>query len=415
MPLTRQHIEGKRPMRQRRFNEGIVIREEEIQQFLADYERMNRTEGTVQFYRRKMKRFYEDLPEDKTVRYGTLQNWRESLLQKGYTPGSVNAFLSAANSYLDYIGHREYQLAGYMKEDKPPMPELSRAEYLHLLQTAKVLNKEKVYLLIKLFASTGLYAQELPEATVEAVQDFDITDREAVCDYIGAYAPDAVIHCAGWTAVDQAEIKAEAASKANCEGTRNIAGICRAIGAKMLYISTDYVFSGTGSRAYEPEDPTGPVNVYGQTKLQGEKIVQELLKQYFIVRISWVFGKNGNNFVKTILRLSETKNKLEIVCDQIGSPTYTADLAPLLCDLILTTKYGIYHATNEGECSWAQFAEEIVRYTERDVEIAPIPTIAYPTRAARPLNSRLSKDKLDQMGFKRLPHWKDALARYMRS
>jgi len=171
MPLTRQHIEGDRPIRQRRLNEGIVIREEDIKQFLADYEKMDHAEGTVQFYRRKMKRFYEDLPEDKTVRYNTLQEWRDSLLEKGYTPGSVNAFLSAANSYLDYIGHREYQLAGYMKEDKPPMPELSRAEYLHLLQTAKVLNKEKVYLLIKLFASTGLYAQELPEVTVEAVRD----------------------------------------------------------------------------------------------------------------------------------------------------------------------------------------------------------------------------------------------------
>lgn len=170
MPLTRQHIQGERPARQRRLSEGVVIREEDIQQFLADYERMNRTEGTVQFYRRKMKRFYEDLPEDKTVRCNTLQEWRTSLLQKGYTPGSVNAFLSAANSYLDYIGHREFQLAGYMKQEKPPTPELSRAEYLHLLRTAKALGKEKVYLLIKLFASTGLFAQELPEVTVETVQ-----------------------------------------------------------------------------------------------------------------------------------------------------------------------------------------------------------------------------------------------------
>ncbi len=177
MPQTRQHIRGERPMRQRRVAEGVVIREEDIQRFLADYERMNRTEGTVQFYRRKMKRFYDDLPADKTIRYSTLQNWRESLLQHGYTPGSVNAFLSAANSYLDFIGHREYQLAGQLKEEKLPMPELSRAEYLHLLQTAKVLNKEKVYLLIKLFAATGLYAQELPEVTVEAVKEGKI-----ICD-----------------------------------------------------------------------------------------------------------------------------------------------------------------------------------------------------------------------------------------
>ncbi len=177
MPQTRQHIQGERPMRQRRVTEGIMIREEDIQRFLADYEKTNRTVGTVQFYRRKLRRFYEDLPEDKTIRYGTLQSWRESLLQNGYTPGSVNAFLSAANSFLDYVGHREYQLAGQLKEEKPPMPELSRAEYLHLLQTAKVLNKEKVYLLIKLFASTGLYAQELPEVTVEAVREGKI-----VCD-----------------------------------------------------------------------------------------------------------------------------------------------------------------------------------------------------------------------------------------
>jgi len=177
MPQTRQHIQGERPMRHRRQAEGVVIREEDIQRFLADYEKSNRTVGTVQFYHRKLRRFYDDLPADKTIRYGTLENWRESLLQDGYTPGSVNAFLSAANSYLDYIGHREYQLAGQLKEEKPPVLELSRAEYLHLLQTAKVLNKEKVYLLVKLFASTGLYAQELPEVTVEAVREGKI-----VCD-----------------------------------------------------------------------------------------------------------------------------------------------------------------------------------------------------------------------------------------
>ncbi len=177
MPLTRQHIEGERPMRQRRLNEGVLIREEDIQQFLADYEKGDRAEGTIQFYHRKLRRFYEDLPEDKIIRYGTLQNWQTALLKDGYTPGSVNAFLSAANSYLDYIGHREFQLAGYMKEEKAPMPELSRAEYLHLLRTARALGKERVYFLIKLFASTGLYAQELPEVTVEAVQEGKI-----VCD-----------------------------------------------------------------------------------------------------------------------------------------------------------------------------------------------------------------------------------------
>ena len=171
MPQTRQHIQGERPLRQRRLVDGVVMTEEDLQRFLAAYESMNRREGTVQFYRRKLRRFYDDLPADKTIRYGTLEKWRESLLQHGYTPGSVNAFISAANSYLDYIGHREYQLAGQLKEEKPPQPELSRAEYLHLLRTARVLGKEKVYLLVKLFASTGLFAQELPEVTVEAVME----------------------------------------------------------------------------------------------------------------------------------------------------------------------------------------------------------------------------------------------------
>ena len=177
MPQTRQHIQGERPPRQRRLSEGVVMREEDMQRFLLAYERMNRREGTVQFYRRKLRRFYEDLPEDKTIRYGTLEKWRESLLQHGYTVGSVNAFVSAANSYLDYIGHREYQLAGQLKEEKPPQPELSRAEYLHLLRTAKALDKGKAYLLVKLFASTGLFAQELPEVTVEAV-----TEGKVICD-----------------------------------------------------------------------------------------------------------------------------------------------------------------------------------------------------------------------------------------
>lgn len=176
MPQTRQHIQGERPLRQRRLVDGVVMTEEDMQRFLAAYEGMNRREGTVQFYRRKLRRFYDDLPADKTIRYGILEKWRESLLQHGYTTGSVNAFVSAANSYLDYIGHREYQLAGQLKEEKPPQPELSRAEYLHLLRTAKALDREKVYLLVKLFASTGLFAQELPEVTVEAV-----TEGKIVC------------------------------------------------------------------------------------------------------------------------------------------------------------------------------------------------------------------------------------------
>ncbi|WP_071433236.1 dTDP-4-dehydrorhamnose reductase [Angelakisella massiliensis] len=244
-------------------------------------------------------------------------------------------------------------------------------------------------------------------------KDFDITNEQATHDYIVNYHPDAVIHCSAWTAVDRAEDELEMVKAVNTEGPRNIAKACREIGAKMLYISTDYVFPGDGDCFYEPEDPTGPLGAYGATKLGGELAVRELLDRYYIVRISWVFGINGNNFVKTMLRLAETKTELNVVCDQIGSPTYTADLAPLLCDMIETEKYGIYHATNEGVCSWAEFAEEIFKIAGKRVTVHHIPTSEYPTRAVRPLNSRMSKDKLEQMGFHRLPTWQDALKRYM--
>lgn len=243
-------------------------------------------------------------------------------------------------------------------------------------------------------------------------EDFDLTDPKATHDYVVNYHPDAVIHCSAWTAVDQAEDQAEAVRAVNAGGPRSIAQACKEIGAKMLYISTDYVFPGDGEKFYEVDDPTGPLGMYGITKLEGEQAVQELLDNYFIVRISWVFGVNGNNFIRTMLRLAETRKELNVVCDQIGSPTYTADLAPLLCDMIVTDRYGVYHATNEGVCSWAQFAQEIFRVAGKDVVVHPIPTSEYPTRAVRPLNSRMSKDKLDQMGFSRLPSWQDALQRY---
>ena len=227
------------------------------------------------------------------------------------------------------------------------------------------------------------------------------------------YRPDTVIHCAAWTAVDRAEDEIGKAWAANVEGSRNIAAACQELGAKMLYISTDYVFPGTGARFYEPEDPAGPLSVYGQTKLEGERAVRELLDRYFIVRISWAFGRHGNNFVRTMLRLAESRGEVSVVCDQVGSPTYTADLAPLLCDMVETDRYGIYHASNEGVCSWAEFAREIFRLAGRDVKVNPVPTSAYPARAARPLNSRMSKTKLEEMGFSRLPDWHSALRRYM--
>lgn len=246
------------------------------------------------------------------------------------------------------------------------------------------------------------------------IEDFDITNAQAAHDYIAAYRPDGVIHCSAWTAVDRAEDELEKVRAVNAEGPRNIASACKEIGAKLVYISTDYVFPGTGDRFYEPDDPTGPLGAYGVTKLEGERAVQALLERYFIVRVSWVFGKNGSNFIKTMLRLAETKSELNVVCDQIGSPTYTADLAPLLCDMVVSEKYGVYHATNEGICSWAEFAEEIFRLAGKDVKVNPVPTSEYPTRAARPLNSRMSKAKLEEMGFSRLPDWHNALVRYLR-
>lgn len=244
------------------------------------------------------------------------------------------------------------------------------------------------------------------------IADFDITDKMAVQQYMETYRPNAVIHCSAWTAVDKAEDEPQKVEMVNVQGTRNIAEACKAIGAKMLYISTDYVFPGIGEHFYEPQDPTGPLSVYGKTKLDGELAVRELLERFFIVRISWVFGKNGNNFVKTMLRLAETREEVSVVCDQIGSPTYTADLASLLCDMIATDSYGIYHATNEGVCSWAEFAEEIFKVAGKQIRVLPIATEQYPTKAIRPKNSRMSKECLDKAGFHRLPDWHDALARY---
>jgi dTDP-4-dehydrorhamnose reductase len=199
----------------------------------------------------------------------------------------------------------------------------------------------------------------------------------------------------------------------NVQGTENIAKACKENSAKMIYISTDYVFPGDGDKPYEVDDPKGPLSVYGKSKLAGEEAVKKCLDMYYIVRISWVFGSSGNNFVKTMLRLAETKDELNVVCDQIGSPTYTADLAILLADMALSDKYGEYHATNEGYCSWAEFASEIMRLAKKDCKINPIPSSEYPTKAVRPLNSRMSKASLDGVGLKKLPHWNDALKRFV--
>lgn len=260
-------------------------------------------------------------------------------------------------------------------------------------------------------------ARELEKRHIEykgtGSRDMDISDAESVKRVITAYHPDAIIHCAAYTAVDKAEDDYDRAMDVNAKGTLAIAKAAKEIVAKMLYISTDYVFNGQGTEPFTVDAATAPLNVYGLTKLLGEEAVQMELSKYFIVRISWVFGKNGNNFIKTMLRLGQTHEELTVVSDQWGSPTYTADLAPLLCDMISTDAYGIYHATNEGITNWAEFAAYIMEQAHLPCKVRPIPSSDYPTKAVRPLNSRLDKSSLDKAGFRRLPDWKDALRRYL--
>ncbi|ACV64797.1 dTDP-4-dehydrorhamnose reductase [Desulfofarcimen acetoxidans DSM 771] len=243
--------------------------------------------------------------------------------------------------------------------------------------------------------------------------DFDITDKEQTEAYIFDCKPDVVIHCAAYTAVDKAEEEQGLCYAINVDGTRYISEACKKIDAKMLYISTDYVFDGEGTEAQKEDKPTAPANYYGYSKEQGELLVKELLEKYFIIRTSWVYGKNGNNFVKTMLKLGQTKDEISVVNDQVGVPTYTPDLAVSICDMLQTTKYGTYHVVNEGYCSWYEFVVEIFKQAGINIKVNSIPTSEYPTRAKRPLNSRLSKEKLDKNGFNRLPEWKDALKRYL--
>ncbi|MDE7299746.1 MAG: dTDP-4-dehydrorhamnose reductase [Lachnospiraceae bacterium] len=241
--------------------------------------------------------------------------------------------------------------------------------------------------------------------------DFDITDAEATRRFITAYRPDAVINCAAYTNVDGAETDEARCRAINADGAANVAAACAACGSKLLHISTDYVFPGEGEQYYDTDDATGAACVYGRTKYEGELAVQAAMSRYFIIRISWVFGKNGKNFVKTMLRLGAEREEVRVVCDQIGSPTYTGDLALLLADMAATEKYGVYHATNEGVCSWAEFAGEIFRQAGLPARVVPIPTSEYPSAAKRPMNSRMSKECLDRAGFARLPDWRDALVR----
>lgn len=251
------------------------------------------------------------------------------------------------------------------------------------------------------------------------IDDLDLTKEEDVKKYISEYKPDVVMHNAAWTAVDKAEEMPDKVYEVNALAPKYIAEACKEVNAKMIYISTDYVFNGLGDKPFNVNDSKEGLSIYGKTKVQGEDFVTSTIDKYFIVRISWVFGKNGNNFVKTMLKLANMgKTELNVVADQIGSVTYTYDLSKLLCDMIETEKYGIYHATNEGYISWAEFAEEIFRQANKQVKVNYVTTEEYlkmvPQQAKRPLNSRMSKESLDKAGFKRLPNWKDALNRYLK-
>lgn len=255
---------------------------------------------------------------------------------------------------------------------------------------------------------------ELHDEPIGADRDeFDITDKKSTEDFILALKPDAVVHCAAYTAVDKAEDDSENCRKVNVDGTENIALACRECGAKLVYISSDYVFGGVGTQPLETDSPTAPQNVYGKTKLGGEEKAK-ICEKHFIIRTSWVFGINGGNFVRTMLRLADTHDSLTVVDDQTGSPTYTPDLARLICDMIKTEKYGTYHASNEGYCTWAQFASEIMRQGKKSTRIIPCTTAEYPAKALRPENSRLSKRCLDEAGFAHLPEWQDALTRFLK-
>ena len=243
----------------------------------------------------------------------------------------------------------------------------------------------------------------------------DITDQNTVFHTIIDYLPNTVIHCAAYTAVDKAEDEPELCRKINEKGTRNIAQACKQIDATMIYISTDYVFKGCGNHFHRTSDPTDPVSVYGRTKLAGEKATLDIVKHALVIRTSWLFGLNGNNFVKTMLRLGCENQNLSVVCNQIGSPTYSVDLATLIRKMATKNIYGVYHVTNEGICSWAEFAKEIFQISGLNVHVNSILANEYPSKACRPLNSRLDKTCLDNIGFSRLPHWKDALERYLKS
>lgn len=245
------------------------------------------------------------------------------------------------------------------------------------------------------------------------IADLDITDEKAVSDFFDRVKADALIHCAAYVAVDKAEDEKELCFAVNEKGTKNLADACRRHNIKMLYVSTDYVFSGEGSTPFLPDDEKGPLGAYGLSKLKGEEAVKRHLENYFIVRTSWVFGERNTNFIATMLRLAQTRSELNVVDDQIGSPTYARDLAVLLCEMIKTDRYGVYHGTNEGFCSWYELAKKTFEVAGKEIKVNPVASEEFPTRAVRPKNSRLSKERLTENGFDRLPRWEDAVERYL--
>lgn len=242
----------------------------------------------------------------------------------------------------------------------------------------------------------------------------DLCSEESIKNYILNSKCEAIIHCAAYTKVDKAEGEKDLCMKVNSTATKYIAECAKILDIPMIYISTDYVFDGKKDGVYKENDVTNPINVYGESKLLGEQYVNEILSKYYIVRTSWVFNLGGKNFIETMLNLSKTKDELNVVCDQIGSPTYTKDLAKLLVDMLETDKYGLYHATNEGYCSWYEFAMEIFSLSNIDIHLNKIFSDEYKTDAKRPFNSKLSKEKLIENGFKQLPYWKDALKDYLK-
>ncbi|MDO4438545.1 MAG: dTDP-4-dehydrorhamnose reductase [Eubacteriales bacterium] len=259
---------------------------------------------------------------------------------------------------------------------------------------------------------------ELAKRNIEGIgvdiEEMDITDPEAVRRVINEAGIQAVIHCAAWTAVDAAEDNVDKCRAVNAYGTENIAKVCGELNIPMMYFSTDYVFNGQGENFWKPDDKAEPLNLYGLTKYEGEEAVRKYVPdKHFIVRIQWVYGLNGKNFVKTMLKLSETHDSLTVVADQVGSPSYTPDLARIAVDMIETDRYGTYHAANTGICSWYEFAEEIFKLAGRNVKVTPVSSDQYPTKAKRPNNSRMDLSKLRENGFEELPKWQDALYRYL--